>query len=96
MESKKVSTFAPAKQETDAPVAQLVEHLTLNAGVLILRRDKLYLSLFLFYITKIIKNPWMFQIIVLSLQPDVLQLNYRVWQQRRLESPLRSDLGLTS
>ena len=38
----------------------------------------------------------MFQIIVLSLQPDVLQLNYRVWQQRRLESPLRSDLGLTS
>ena len=33
MESKKVSTFAPAKQETDAPVAQLVEHLTLNQGV---------------------------------------------------------------
>ena len=93
MESKKVSTFAPAKQETDAPVAQLVEHLTLNQGV---QSSSLYLSLFLFYITKIIKNPWMFQIIVLSLQPDVLQLNYRVWQQRRLESPLRSDLGLTS
>ena len=29
----KMSTFAPAKQETDAPVAQLVEHLTLNQGV---------------------------------------------------------------
>ena len=25
--------WAPAKQETDAPVAQLVEHLTLNQGV---------------------------------------------------------------
>ena len=32
MESKKVCTFAPAKQK-DAPVAQLVEHLTLNQGV---------------------------------------------------------------
>ena len=32
MDSKKVSTFAPAKQK-DAPVAQLVEHLTLNQGV---------------------------------------------------------------
>ena len=30
--SQKVSTFAPAK-EKDAPVAQLVEHLTLNQGV---------------------------------------------------------------
>ena len=30
--SKKVRTFAPAK-EKDAPVAQLVEHLTLNQGV---------------------------------------------------------------
>ena len=32
MVSKKVCTFAPAK-EKDAPVAQLVEHLTLNQGV---------------------------------------------------------------
>ena len=31
--TRKMSTFAPAKQETDAPVAQLVEHLTLNQGV---------------------------------------------------------------
>ena len=28
-----MTTFAPAKQENDAPVAQLVEHLTLNQGV---------------------------------------------------------------
>ena len=26
-------TFAPAKKKSDAPVAQLVEHLTLNQGV---------------------------------------------------------------
>ena len=32
MVSKKVCTFAPAKRK-DAPVAQLVEHLTLNQGV---------------------------------------------------------------
>ena len=32
MISKKVRTFAPAKRK-DAPVAQLVEHLTLNQGV---------------------------------------------------------------
>ena len=31
--TRKMSTYAPAKQETDAPVAQLVEHLTLNQGV---------------------------------------------------------------
>ena len=30
---KKSSTFAPAKLESDALVAQLVEHLTLNQGV---------------------------------------------------------------
>ena len=30
--SEKVCTFAPAKKK-DAPVAQLVEHLTLNQGV---------------------------------------------------------------
>ena len=60
MESKKVSTFAPAKQETDAPVAQLVEHLTLNQGVQSSslcgctksKRDKSNnLSLFLFFIS---------------------------------------------
>ena len=28
-----MTTFAPAKQEKHAPVAQLVEHLTLNQGV---------------------------------------------------------------
>ena len=32
MVSEKVRTFAPAKKK-DAPVAQLVEHLTLNQGV---------------------------------------------------------------
>ena len=32
MVSEKVCTFAPAKKK-DAPVAQLVEHLTLNQGV---------------------------------------------------------------
>ena len=32
MGSQKVRTFAPAN-EKDAPVAQLVEHLTLNQGV---------------------------------------------------------------
>ena len=31
--TRKMPNFAPAKQETDAPVAQLVEHLTLNQGV---------------------------------------------------------------
>ena len=30
---KKVSTFAAANRKCDAPVAQLVEHLTLNQGV---------------------------------------------------------------
>ena len=33
VDSNLMPTFAPAKQETDAPVAQLVEHLTLNQGV---------------------------------------------------------------
>ena len=31
--SEKNSTFAPAKQKRYAPLAQLVEHLTLNQGV---------------------------------------------------------------
>ena len=31
--SKKVSTFAHPLRKKDAPVAQLVEHLTLNQGV---------------------------------------------------------------
>ena len=45
---KNITTFAPAKQKSDALVAQLVEHLTLNQGVQgssPCRRTKAFISL---------------------------------------------------